>query len=90
MQNGYANKSACRVTGRYAHFPVRPDSFRPPLRESFRPPTLSRFAHYLMSRFAQFLNLYFIEDIVINLQFFVSFYEDFGYISLKNDITFIR
>ena len=46
-----------------------PESFRPPLRESFRPPTLSRFAHFLVSRFAHFLNLYFIEDIVINLQF---------------------
>ena len=64
--------------GRFAHFPVRPESFRPesfrpesfrpPLHESFRPPTLSRFAHYLMSRFARFLNLYFIEAIVINLQ----------------------
>ena len=48
---------------------VSPPSFRPPLRESFRPPTLSRFAHYLMSRFAHFLNLYFIEAIVINIQF---------------------
>ena len=66
------------VTGRFAHFPVRPESFRP---ESFRPRVvspsitwvvshsyLSRFAHYLMSRFAHFLNLYFIEGIVKNLQ----------------------
>ena len=65
-----------RVTGRFAHFPVRPESFRPPLRESFRPLTPSRFAHYLMSRFAHFLNLYFIEDIVKNLVF-VSFNEEF-------------
>ena len=73
------------VTGRFAHFPVRPESFRPEsfsppsrfapesfrpsLLESFRPPTLSRFAHYLVSRFAHFLNLYLIQDIVINLQF---------------------
>ena len=34
------------VTGRFAHFPVRPESFRPLLGEWFRPPTLSRFAHY--------------------------------------------
>ena len=49
------------VTGRFAHFPVRPESFRhesfrTPLRESFRPPTLSRFAHYLISRFDHFLS----------------------------------
>ena len=69
-------KNACNfeVTGRFAHFPVRPESFRPesfrpPLRESFRPLNLSRFAHCLVSRFVHFLNLYFIEDIVINLQF---------------------
>ena len=35
-----------RVTGRFAHFPVRPESFRPESfrPESFRPPLVSRFA----------------------------------------------
>ena len=67
------------VTGRFAHFPDRPESFRP---ESFRPRVVSpsitwvvspsypeSFAHYLMSRFAHFLNLFFIEDLMKNLQF---------------------
>ena len=36
-----------------------------------------------MSGFAHFLNWYFIEDSVINLQFFISINEDFGCISLK-------
>ena len=58
-----------RSLSRFALSRFAPESFRPSLRESFCPPTLSRFAHYLMSRLAHFLNLYFIEDIVKNLQF---------------------
>ena len=63
-----------KVTGPFAHFPVRPESFRPRVvspsitwvvspsyPESFRP--------YLTSRFARYLNLHFIEDIVKILQF---------------------
>ena len=67
--NGSFHPLSCspRVVSPLSRF--APESFRPPLRESFRPPTLSRFAHYLMSHFAHFLKLYFIEDIVKNLQF---------------------
>ena len=69
LGNGSFRPLSRFALSRFALSRFAPESFRPPLRESFRPHTLSRFAHYLMSRFAHFLNLYFIEDIVKNLQF---------------------
>ena len=89
-----------RVTGRFAHFPVRPESFCP---ESFRPRVVSPSITWIISpsypesfrplfdeSFRQISKFIFCWRYCDKFTVFVSFNEDFGYISLKNDMSFIN
>ena len=80
------------VTGRFAHFPVRPESFRP---ESFRPRVVSpsypeSFRPLFGESFRPLSKFIFYWGYCDKFTVFVSFDEDFGYISLKNDMSFIN
>ena len=81
------------VTGRFAHFPVRPESFRP---ESFRPRVVSPSVTWVISpsytesfrplldeSFRLLSKLIFYWGYRDKFTVFVSFNDDFGYISLK-------
>ena len=87
------------VTGRFAHFPVRPESFRP---ESFRPRVVSPSITWVVSpsypesfrplfdeSFRPLSKFIFYWGYCDKFTIFVSFNEDFGYISLKTDMSFI-
>ena len=81
-----------QVTGRFAHFPVRPESFRP---ESFRPRVVSPSFTWVVSpsypesfrplfdeSFRPLSEFIFYWGYCDKYTVFVSFNEDFGYISL--------
>ena len=87
------------VTGRFAHFPVRPESFRP---ESFRPRVVSPSITWVVlpsypesfrppfdESFRPLSKFIFYWGYCDKFTIFVSFNEDFGYISLKTDMSFI-
>ena len=89
-----------QVTGRFAHFPVRPESFRP---ESFHPRVVSPSITWVVSpsypesfrplfdeSFRPLSEFIFYWGYCDKFTDFVSFNEDFGYISLKNDMSFIN
>ena len=88
------------VTGRFAHFPIRPESFRP---ESFRPRVVSPSITWVVSpsypesfrplfgeSFRPLSKFIFYWGYCDKFTVFVSFNEDSGYISLKNDMSFIN
>ena len=88
-----------KVTGRFAHFPVRPESFRP---ESFRPrvvsPSITRvvspsypesFRPLFGESFRPLSKFIFFWGHCDTFTVFVSFNADFGYFSLNNDMSFI-
>ena len=89
-----------RVTSRFAHFPVRPESFRP---ESFRPRIVSPFITWVISpsypesfrplfgeSFRPLSKFIFYWGYGDKFAVFDSFNEDLGYISLKKDMSFIN
>ena len=88
------------VTGRFAHFPVRHESFRP---ESFRTRVVSPSITWIISpsypesfrplfgeSFRPLSKFIFYWGYCDKFTVFVSFNEDFGYISFKNDMSFIN
>ena len=89
------------VTGRFAHFPVRPELFRP---ESFRPRVVSPSITWVISpsypeSFRPLLDESFrpLSKLIFYWGYwdkftvvFVSFNKDFGYISLTNGMSFIN
>ena len=78
------------VTGRFAHFPVRPESFRP---ESFRPRVVSPSITWVVSpsypeSFRPLSKFIFYWGYCEKFTIFVSFNEDF--VIFKNDRSFIN